>query len=424
MTGCRRADPSAPASIASSDRSDYLLTVLATLWPAPAQVEHVRRGRKGSSDLEFVVLPHVRRPTLVVPRRPRAAAAAVVSSYKTAADTKTRLKLLGLGLATRVGLADLLPDRVRITPARAIEDHEPADIAAYLTQALGRDVLVSLYVGPDRGVQKPVLRLLSPSGETLGFAKIGTNTLTRELVRGEADVLTFLNAAALEHLVAPTVLHRGTWKGHEVLVQQPLSGSGADGVDRALLVAAMVELADVSGRSVHPLTDSPYWTALGSRLEKLPASAYTELLTDTVDQLAQTGGSTSIAFGAWHGDWAPWNMTVADGRIQAWDWEHFGLAVPVGFDAVHFAIQEQLVTYGLSAADSVHTGVARAADLLEPVGVRREDADLVALLYLIEIATRYVHDGEVDAGTRMGNLDSWLAAALALQLRSVAVGAG
>ena len=176
--------------------------------------------------------------------------------------------------------------------------------------------------------------------------------------------------------------------------------------------------------SAHPLADSPYWTLLRSRLETLPPSAHTELLTDTMDQLAPTGGSTSLSFGAWHGDWAPWNMTIVDARIQAWDWEHFGRAVPLGFDVVHYAIQEQLVTHGLSAADSVSAVVARAADLLEPVGVRREDANLVALLYLIEIATRYVHDGEVDAGTRMGNLDSWLAPALAVQLRNVAVGAG
>jgi hypothetical protein len=186
----------------------------------------------------------------------------------------------------------------------------------------------------------------------------------------------------------------------------------------------MVELSGIAGRSTHALTDSPYWQALQNRMQELPASTYTSLVSDAMQQLAQPVSSTPIGFGAWHGDWAPWNMTFRDGRIQAWDWEHFGRDVPVGFDAVHFAIQEQLVTHGRSAADSVHVVMSEVADLLEPVGVRREDADLVALLYLIEIATRYVHDGEVDAGTRMGNLDSWLAPALEHQLRRIAAGAG
>jgi hypothetical protein len=237
-------------------------------------------------------------------------------------------------------------------------------------------------------------------------------------------VLTLLEAADLEHLVAPRVLHHGTWHGHEVLVQQPLSGSPTQGVHRQLLDAAMVELAGVAGRFTHALADSPYWQALETRLQELPASTYTALVSDAMQELALRVPSTPIEFGAWHGDWAPWNMTFRDGRIQAWDWEHFGRDAPVGFDAVHFAIQEQLVTHGRSAADSVRVVMSEVADLLVPVGVRREDADLVALLYLIEIATRYVHDGEVDAGTRMGNLDSWLAQALERQLRRIAVGAG
>jgi hypothetical protein len=61
--------------------------------------------------------------------------------------------------------------------------------------------------------------------------------------------------------------------------------------------------------------------------------------------------------------------------------------------------------------------MSESAGILAPMGVGPGPAGLVATLYLIEIATRYLHDGQAEAGARMGRIDSWLLPALARQAR-------
>ena len=148
-----------------------------------------------------------------------------------------------MALAARVGLADALPHRITVESASTGPD---ADVVSYLRKVLDCDVVVSLRIGPPRANRKPVLELLSPRGEALGFAKVGVTGLTRELVRAEAAALAVLGAATLGRLEVPRLLHHGQWRDHEVLVQAPLSGSGRAG-SPAELTAAMAEVAAVQG---------------------------------------------------------------------------------------------------------------------------------------------------------------------------------
>ncbi len=62
---------------------------------------------------------------------------------------------------------------------------------------VGQPVEISLHLGAARANRKPVLQLLSKAGETIGFAKIGINALTRELVTGERAALVKLSEARL-----------------------------------------------------------------------------------------------------------------------------------------------------------------------------------------------------------------------------------
>jgi hypothetical protein len=45
---------------------------------------------------------------------------------------------------------------------------------------------------------------------------------------------------------------------------------------------------------------------------------------------------------------------------------------------------------------------------LGPLGVRPGVAVFVAALYLIEIATRYLHDKAEEAGAKLGDVGDWL----------------
>jgi hypothetical protein len=403
-----------------TDRGSYLWDTLAVLWPGPARIERSgpgapepgsRPGRaaRASGRTEFLLLPNETRPVLLVPRRPRRAAAATLRHYKASAVGRRRLAFRGLAMAAQLGLADVLPHRIIIGPAG---DGPDADVTAYLREVLGREVVVSLRIGPPRANRKPVLELLSPGGEVLGFAKVGITDLTRELVRNEAAALDVLGAAGLTRLQAPRLLHHGQWREHEVLVQAPLSGSGRT-VSRAMLTAAMAEVATVRGVTTQLVGQSGHWHGLRTRLEACADREPAAALLQVMDNLQATADATTLAFGSWHGDWTPWNMAFSGDQALVWDWERFESGVPIGYDAVHYQLQGAVERNGAGGARGAAEAALFTAPMsLGPLGVRPGLAVFVAALYLIEIATRYICDGAAEAGARLGDVDNWLLPAL------------
>jgi phosphotransferase family enzyme len=400
----------------TASREAYLWETLGVLWPEPAQIE--RRGRAVDAasphaelpgQAEFLVLPSAERAALLLPRRPRRAAAAALRHYKASAAGTRRLVFRALGLAARAGLADVLPDRVTIGTVRPGPE---ADVVSYLREALGQDLVVSLRISAPRANRKPVLQLLSPRGEILGFAKVGVTDLTGGLVRAEAAALRRLAAAPLARVAVPRLLHHGQWRGHEVLVQAPLSGSGRPG-RQAGLTSAMAEVAAVAGLTTQTLGGSGYGRGLRARLEAcLPSEPARELL-QVLASLETRAAGTSLVFGAWHGDWTPWNMTFSAGRALVWDWERFAAGVPVGYDALHYQVQAAVAGNPAGAQAAAEVALFTAPMTLAPLGVGRGVAGLVAALYLIEIAARYLQDQAAEAGARLGDVQSWLLPPLA-----------
>jgi len=318
--------------------------------------------------------------------------------YATGLD---RLQVLAVAAAVRFGAAELLPGQLRITGSSG-------DIVDYLSKALGQRCYVCIYIGPPRAVQKPVLQILSGTGQTLGFAKIGVDDTSRHLVRRETQNLRFLSTANLRTVTVPAVMHSGQWAGHEVLAQQALLRTGRGYVDGSTLEAAMYEIAHAEGTASRALERSSYWSRLHQRIEDLPRSPLGELIRAVRDEVGATSGSVSVPFGCWHGDWGPWNMTQSEGRLLVWDWEHFEHDVPLGFDAIHHQVQSAVLSG--SAPESAFVDARCAAQrLLSPFGrVEPALAQVIVQLYTLEISTRYLSDGEPDRdGTIMGRLD-WL----------------
>jgi len=183
--------------------------------------------------------------------------AGAVRRYAQPAARSARFKRDLAALALRTG-ADraLLRDRITVTGADSIEEH--------LRRVLDRDLTVSVHIGPARANRKPVLQLLAPDGTTVGFAKLGTNALTRRLVRAETVALTALRYARLSTVVVPRVLHSGQWQGHQVLVQEALPAWRPRRPAGVRLPAAMREVAGALGVYRANLTDKAVTGALAS----------------------------------------------------------------------------------------------------------------------------------------------------------------
>ena len=400
----------------ATDRGGYLWETLTVLWPEPARIE--RRGRSagprpgGASrthgETEFLVLPNEAQAVLLLPRLPRRAAAAALRHYKSSAVGRRQLMFRGLAMAAQLGLADVLPDRIAVGSAGTEPD---ANVAAYLGKVLDRDMVLSLRIGPPRANRKPVLELLSPGGELIGFAKVGITGLTRELVRAEVAALDVLATSGLTRLEVPRLLHHGQWREHEVMVQAPLSGSGRT-VPQAMLTSAMAELATVGEVTIERAGQTRYWQRLRSRLEACGAQKQAAALLQIMADLQPTADATSLAFGSWHGDWTPWNMAFSGERVLVWDWERFESGVPIGYDSVHYQLQAAVERNGAGASSAAEVALFTAPMTLGPLGVRPGSAVFVAALYLVEIATRYLQDGAAEAGARLGDIGNWLLPAL------------
>jgi len=421
---------SSHVSPAGGERADYLAEVCRLLWPDPVRLstsgaggsahsitdtlsasshmEAVRRARGvDHATSEFIVLRRGREPRLFVPVGRRASAAAV-RRYGEPGSLKARLATRALSMMLRSGIgAVVLRDRLRVeapTGAPTIE--------SYLKASLGLDLVVSMHVGAARANRKPVLQLLTPDGDTFGFAKIGVNLLTTTLVAAEREALTRLGAAGLPGVVIPRVLHYGSWQDLTVMVLSPLPvWQRRTPLRPDQLALAMGEVAGVAGISRQPLAVSSYWQALGDQLAGADDTRDRSALLEVVGDIGRLAGDAVLSFGASHGDWTPWNMASTNNGLLVWDWERFRLGVPVGFDALHHWLQSEVVSAQRDPRAAAADCVQRASSLVAPK-IRARDARLTAMVYLADLATRYLVDRQAEAGALFGDPGTWLIPAL------------
>ena len=363
---------------APKSRAPETLPALDLLWPGGARRLTRRPGRSAA----LLVLPTLRSPRMLVPSAARGAESMLVRYSR---SRRHGLAQHVLGRSASSGLLALLPVW-RLAPhadasvGASIEDH----VRAHVPGA----VAVGVLLGPPRANAKPVLRIFDHEGNTVAFGKVGHNPLSTALVSDETEVLTELQRRPFATLDTPTVLHAGEWHGLEVLLMTALTGAQVGAPSWELPLPAMYELAERDGTDAMPVRGSDYLADLGARVAGLAGN---ESLAVMFDRVARHTGATELAFGRWHGDWAPWNMGSAAGRVQLWDWERSRAGVPLGFDIVHFVLQDQLVRRA-DAATTARALLGVCGDALGRWYDRGEQREATVLLYLTEIVQRYVAD--------------------------------
>ncbi len=389
--------------MSESGRAAHLRETADLLWTGDFRAALERVSRAPASDLvdEYLVLAGTAGPRLVLPG-PARTAAAVVGQLPTDGSLSARARGRLLELVLRGGLARVaVRDRLRVYGPGAAPAHAAparASITDHLTTLFGRPVRIAMPVTRPRANRKPVLRVVGRDGETVGFVKVGTNPLTQDLVRREAEVLTRLAESSFTHVVLPEVLARHAWEGLELLVLAPLPTTRLSSVPPPeLMLAAAMELASVPAVVDRPLTGSPYWRRLRDRL-LARTEARAVALVPALDRLGSHVGTARFRFGSWHGDWAPWNMAAHEGRVLVWDLERFEPDVPVGLDLVHHDLGTRILVPGRDPGEVVAARFARADALLAPLGVPSDQAPVVFAVYLLEIAARWLEDGQAEAG--------------------------
>ena len=363
-----------------------------------AQIDEVMRtlypqgGRARGRRVQHIAVPNRSNPRVLVPADSRRLAIAALLRYARPATFVSRAKRAAAVAAFGTGTdAVFLPDRI-ITPV------DGSDIESHLRSTLGTNVYLGIAIGPPRTNRKPVLQVLNSTADTIAFAKLGSNWLTHELVGNEIAALRQLASTSLLHVQFPQILHAGTWNGHNLLVQGALPGwRRPQRTDYSRLSTAMYELATCRGTLVTVVGQSQYATGLHSRLALLHdrTNAGSVTLADAARKLLQRHSDHLVQFGSWHGDWSPWNMSMQAETVLLWDFERFASNVPVGFDALHYTLQDDVVTRKTGATTAVAALLDEAPRILEPFDVPADSARAIASFYLVDLAIRYLTDRAV-----------------------------
>ncbi|WJK40292.1 hypothetical protein O7608_28440 [Solwaraspora sp. WMMA2056] len=395
-----------------------------TLTDGPQRTEPARGERLLA---RYAVVPSAAAARFLLPLGPRRVTAASVWAYNALRPVSVRLPRALLGLAARVGaLGATRPGTLTVSAPVDGVPQEALTLVDHVSARLGGGRwYAAIGVRPPDPNHKPTVQLFDAAGRPRGYAKIGWNGATRDLVRAEAAALARAASASAvgDHPLVPGVLMAGDWSGQAVTVVEPLParvrGVGAGDPPR---VAATSAIARRGGppTAPRPLAGSAFL----DRLRRLAAAAAgTGAVADagpaavadagplgtagppefaasamdlpagrravaTVQRLADRFGDVSVEFGHWHGDWVPWNLGEHAGQLVAWDWEHSGPDVPLGFDLAHDAFQRSLVLGGASAAAAAAAVDHRLDLVAAELAVEPTQRRMIVQSYLIEMWLR------------------------------------
>jgi hypothetical protein len=354
----------------------------------------------------YLALPRAANPRLLVPLgSPRAAAAALARNHD-ATSLKARLGRAALGAGLRVGVTQRIADRVDVfaDPALTAEERPRVLLTEHLRAIFGRnDLEMAVILGVPRLNRKPVLQVLAPDGTVVGYVKAAWNDLTVKLVRNEARVLADLAVAGPRGtgpvtFTPPAFVAAGPWGSGdspaspaaarlELIAASALPNTARP--DSAQVfeppMAVIAEIAGLWGRNTARLAESPYWAGVRERVAKDSGS---EILHRAVDWIERRFGAVEIAFGAWHGDFTPWNMARTDDATYVWDWERAAPA-PAGLDLLHFLFQTVCRFHGKTPQESVAACSGRTPGLLPLLDVPLGSEPALWALYRLELLFRY-----------------------------------
>jgi hypothetical protein len=346
----------------------------------------------------YAVVPSVANAKFLLPLASRRVGAASTLAYNALRPGRVRLNRLVVGILAGLGLTGRARMPVLTVSAPDGADLDELLLTAHLGTVFGAPVHAAIGIRPPDPHHKPTLQLFDDRGRPQGYAKIGWNDATREMVRAEAEALRALPRTGGDFPDAPGLLRTVSWGDREITIVEPMHPRvrRVDRPDEPRL-AAMLAVARRGGAATpaRPLKGSPFLAGLRDR-----ATRYGSAVLPAVDALEARDGGTEIEFGDWHGDWVPWNLGRHRGRLIAWDWENGGADRPVGFDLAHQAFQTALSPRRQPATVATEAMEAALAAHGPGLGLGPDQQRLVADAYLIEL---WLRTAELAAGAGAWN---------------------
>jgi hypothetical protein len=371
----------------------------------------------GTQCSPLAVLPSKRRARFLIPLAPRRAAAASLSVYNPQKPLAHLAKhLLGIGLRTGLAQHFLPTNRNFSVPAPLPPDGQAGrSLQEHLSDVMGeKGIAMAVSLGTPGPHRKPVLQLMNPRGAILGYAKVGWNEQTIELVRREEAVLTRLQDVRFSTALVPKVLHAGWWNGRYILVEDAPTGttkpSGHSLTDRHL--EFLRELRSAKAACL-PTAAGPIAEQLRRRIAALQERGlhyYPHLLTQVLARCLDQLGDAPVERSFKHGDFTPWNILAVRDKLFVFDWEYAEESALPGWDLFHFIVQTGVLVGGCdgrkilkAVRHQLETLKSLSASLRES-GVPRQLIAALFFLYVADVMSWYLlRDGEA-SGEKSGKL--------------------
>lgn len=353
---------------------------LRPLWPAASSLTVSRHPfRSPAHGAEYLVLPSLANPILLVPARGVDAAEAIQAF---APGRRGR----ALAAVLRLGLLTLLPvARLRVS------DGVEAPLLEELRRLVPETADVAVRLGRPRPGRAVVVTCLDAAGRMVAVGKLGVGPAAPSIA-AEHRNLAFVRQLPLTLVESPTSIgHSVVGDGALLVMTVVAGGPAALDPDDPMLHAAMTELASSNGTTRSELANAPQLSQLRSQLDELPADD-TAWISTELGVLLERHATTEVELGLWHGDWVAWNQRRSGMGVALWDWEHLEVGVPLGMDYAHYAAQELRRRDGPEPEQEQRWLSLVRAGLRERWG--RSDAQIEAtlVLYLLVVNARYAAD--------------------------------
>jgi hypothetical protein len=216
----------------------------------------------------------------------------------------------------------------------------PLPLESMVQQATGEPHPVfALSLGTPNRFRKIVAQVMRPNGEILGYIKLPLSEAADERIRNEAAVLSKLWECEPLRPQIPRVLYAGKMGSFFILFQS--AGPNHPGP---------VEFNSLHESFLNTLKTIQSQEKPGESIAEQVASRWRNLETLVDSGLRATGEyalelarqdlmKSTIFCGLSHGDFAPWNTRVGDGRLFVFDWESATDNTPLLWDRFHYHVQ-------------------------------------------------------------------------------------
>ena len=281
----------------------------------------------------FVVLPSLTSPRWLFPLGNGRCTLGGLEIYKPYARGARILK----GLLTTMVAAHcqgLAPHRVLVA------SRGPLPLEALVREVTGEcQPVFSLLVATEVRFRKLTVQVMRPDGAILGYIKLPLTGAAVERVRHEAETLNHLWSFAALRSHIPRVLYYGEWGDGAILFQS--GGPSRPGpvqfnrqCEEFLRLLWRIHKAEKPGQVL--------WEEVAARWRKAEpslASGWRALGQAALAKAKRELDGVVVPCGVAHGDFAPWNTRVGDGRLYAFDWESASWEAPTSWDIFHFKTQ-------------------------------------------------------------------------------------